>query len=46
MSGRPIRLQGSPAKFTYGFHITGLVVLTPVSSLCNNVSGGKEVQAD
>lgn len=24
MSGRPIRLKGSPAKFTYGFHITRL----------------------
>lgn len=44
MSGRPIRLRGNPAKFTYGFHITRLV-LTPVSFLCNNSSGGKEVQA-
>lgn len=23
-SGRPIRLQRGPAKFSYGFHITGL----------------------
>lgn len=45
MSGRPIRLKGSPAKFTYGFYITRLVVLTPVGFLCNGSSGGKEVQA-